>query len=150
MKIQAPVINVADTLRLIVINVGKLTLACRIEAVYKIVSYTKIHSSGLGYTGLTNIDSHSVMVVDLHRKLFKVSVADRPEYFVIIKPQTGDLLAIPVTESPNLMDIQREYIRVLPESYRQSDTLAIASHVAVVPHNEKTLTIFVIDETSLM
>ncbi len=132
------------------IDLGKLTLACRIETVYKVVNRAKIHGSGLGYTGLTNIDGHTVIVVDLHRKLFNVSLPDEPEYFVLIKPQVGELLAIPVTAAPNLMDIQYKYIRILPETYRQSDTLSIASHVGVFPHGDQTLTIFVIDENCLI
>jgi purine-binding chemotaxis protein CheW len=143
-------IKVTDTLRLIIINLGHLTLACRIEAVYKVVNHSQIHSSGLGYTGLTTIDGQTVIVIDLHRKLFKSPLADEPEYFVIIKSQRSELLAIPVTESPNLMDVQREDIRVLPDAYRQSDTLAIANQIAIVPYKDKTLTIFVLDEHALI
>ena len=139
-----------NSLRLIVMSLGELTLACRIESVYKVVSHSQVHSSGLGYTGVTHIDDHAVVVIDLHHKLFNIPTANKHGYFVILKPQVGDLLAIPVTTSPNLMDIQRDHIRILPESYQQSDTLAIASHVAVVPHGEDTLTLFVIDENTLI
>lgn len=139
-----------DTLRLIVMSFGKLTLACRIETLYKVVNQSQIHSSGLGYTGVTHIDNHAVVVVDLHQKLFNVSIPDKPVYFVIVRPRTGELVAIPVTTSPNLIDIQREQIRVLPESYRQSDTLGIASHVALISHQDETLTTFILDENSLL
>ncbi|ESA35452.1 chemotaxis protein [Leptolyngbya sp. Heron Island J] len=149
MNIRAPV-NSLNTLKLIVMSLGQLTLACRIETVYKIVNRSQIHSSGLGYTGLTHIGEHTAVVIDLHRKLFNTPLADEPGYFVLIKPQTGDLLAIPVITSPNLMDIQHKQIRALPDPYRQSDTLNIASHVAVIPHKDKHLTIFVIDENSLI
>ncbi len=149
MKIRAP-ISTVDTLRFIVMIFGKLTLACRIETVYKVVKRTQIHSSGLGYTGLTYIDDQTATVVDLHYKLFNVSITHEQAYFVIIKSQKDELLAIPVTKAPNLMDIQREHIRVLPKPYRQSDTLAIASHVAVVSHQDSMLTLFVIDNNALL
>lgn len=139
-----------DILRLITINLGKLTLGCRIETVYKVVKQSQIHSSGLGHTGLTHIDGHAVVVVDLHRKLFNAPTTDKQGYFVIIKPQTADLVAIPVATFPNLMDVHQEQVRVLPETYRQSDTLSIASHVAVVSHGNKPLTVFVIDENALI
>ncbi len=131
-------------------GLGELTIACRIETVYKVVAQSKIHSSGLGYTGLTHIDGHAAVVVDLHHKLFNTSIADQRGYFVILKPQVGDLVAIPVTTSPNLMDIPRDHVKVLPAAYRQSDTLNIASHVAVVPHGDKTLTLFIVDENALI
>lgn len=142
--------NDLKTLRFITMALGQLTIACRIETVYKVVAQAKIHSSGLGYTGLTHIDGHAVVVVDLHHKLFNTSIVDPQSYFVILKPQVGDLIAIPVPKSPNLMDVPRDHVKVLPAAYRQSDTLTIASHVAVVPHGDKTLTLFVIDENSLI
>lgn len=149
MTIRPPA-TAADTLRLITMHLGKLTLGCRIETVYKVVKQSQIHSSGLGHTGLTHIDGHAAMVVDLHQKLFNVPTADKQGYFVIIKPQTADLVAIPVATSPNLMDVHREQVRVLPDAYRQSDTLTIASHVAVVSHGNKPLTVFVLDEDALI
>lgn len=149
MTIRPPATDAAP-LRLITIALGKLTLGCRIETVYKVVKQSQIHSSGLGHTGLTHIDGHAATVVDLHHKLFKVPTTDKQGYFVIIKPQTADLVAIPVAASPNLMDIRREHVRVLPEAYRQSDTLSIASHVAVVSHGNKPLTVFVVDENTLI
>ncbi|MEA5465194.1 hypothetical protein [Leptothoe sp. PORK10 BA2] len=142
--------NDVKTLRLITMGLGQLTIACRIETVYKVVAQSQIHSSGLGYTGLTHIDGHAVVVVDLHHKLFNISITEQRGYFVILKPQVGDLVAIPVTTSPNMMDVPRDHIKVLPEAYRQSDTLNIASHVAVVPQGDKTLTLFVIDENILI
>ncbi|MBE9067839.1 chemotaxis protein CheW [Leptolyngbya cf. ectocarpi LEGE 11479] len=143
-------IPVAASLRLIVINIGKLTLACRIETVYKVVNRSAIHSSGLGPTGLTHIDGHTVVVMDLHRKLFNVPITGEPGYFVIINSHGENLVAIPVTAAPNLMDVQREQIRLLPQTYRQSDTLGIASHVTVVPNGEESLTLFILDENALL
>ena len=131
-------------------SLGKLTVACRIETVYKVVKCGKIHSSGLGHTGMTHLEGKSMIVVDLQRKLFQTSTSEKQGYFVVVKPQIGDLIAIPVVKSPNLMDVLQEHVKVLPESYRQSDTLKIASHVAVVPDGEKTLTIFVLDENALI
>lgn len=131
-------------------NIGKLTLACRIETVYKVVNCAQIHSSGLGPTGLTHVDGQTVVVIDLHRKLFNVSITGDPRYFVIIKPRRDNLVAIPVTTAPNLMDVQREQIRLLPQTYRQSDTLGIASHVAVIPNGEESLTLFILDENALL
>ena len=90
------------------------------------------------------------MVIDLHHKLFKVSIADDYGYFVILQSQAGDFIAIPVITSPDLMDVRREQIRILPEPYRQSDTLSMASHVAVVPQANETLTIFIVDENALL
>ncbi|MBT9315442.1 chemotaxis protein CheW [Leptothoe spongobia] len=139
-----------QTLRLIVMSLGQLTVACNIETVYKVVKRSQIHGSGLGLTGMIHLDGQDVIVVDLHRKLFQVPISEKQGYFVIVKNQAADLIAIPVATSPNLMDVLREQVRILPEAYRQSDTLDLVSHVAVVPDGEQTLTIFVLDENTLI
>ena len=148
MKPQVPSKN-TDTLRLIVMSLDKLTIACRIQTVYKVVNQPQIHSSGLSYTGLAHIDGHEVTVLDLHRRLFQVSATDKCGYLVVLTLTTGEFVAISVAKSPNLMDIPRKHIRILPECYRRNDTLDIASHVAVVPHGEENLTIFLLDENAL-
>lgn len=131
-------------------SLGDLTVACRIETVYKIVKRSQTHSSGLTYTGIAHLDGRAVTVVDLQYKLFRISIPKKEGYFTIIKPQQGELLAIPVTTSPNLMDIPRDNVRTLPTAYRQSDTLSIASHVAIVSQGDITQTIFLLDENSLI
>lgn len=142
--------NTNQTLKLIVMNLGQLAIACRIESVYKVVKQTQIHSSGLGHTGITHLDSKTVTVIDLHQKLFQVSTSEEQGYFVILHTKSGDLIAIPVATSPNLMDVLCNHIRVLPDSYRRSDTLNIASHVAIIPDEEQSLTVFLLDENALL
>ncbi|MEM7793282.1 MAG: chemotaxis protein CheW [Cyanobacteria bacterium P01_C01_bin.118] len=144
-------INTEQTLKLIVMNLGPLTIACRIKSVYKVVRQVQIHSSGLGHTGITHLDDQAVTVVDLHQKLFKVSMpAEAEGYFVILSTQSGNLIAIPVAKSPNLMDVRCDQIKVLPNSYRHSDTLSIASHIAIIPNEKKSLTVFLLDENTLL
>ena len=83
MKNRIP-IHTTDTLRLVIMSLGKLTLACRIESLYKVVNCSQIHSSGTGYTGVTYIDNHAVVVIDLHQKLFNVPLPTKAGYFVVV------------------------------------------------------------------
>lgn len=149
MTISTPV-NSNATLKLIVMQFGQLTVACRIDAVYKVIKQAHIHSSGLGATGLTHLDGRNVVVVDLYHRLFNQSVNYAHGYLVILQVRSQELVAIQVNQSPNLMDVQRDYIKVLPDSYRQSDTLGIANQVAVIPDGDNPLTIFVLDENALI
>ncbi|MGL5796182.1 MAG: chemotaxis protein CheW, partial [Waterburya sp.] len=65
---------------------------------------------------------------------------------IISKNITGEPLGIRVTEAPTLIDVPVAKIRLIPDSYRRADTLAIASHVAVIPQkNDTALTIFILD-----
>ena len=142
--------NTANSFRLIVTTLGGVTLAYRIETVYKVVKRSQILDSNLEHTGIIHINHEAAVIVDLYHKLFNTYTPNERGYFVVVKSCVGELIAVPVETSPNLMDVSREHVRVLPSSYRQANRLTVASHVAVVPHEKETLTIFVIDENSLL
>ena len=139
--------------KLIVFEIGKLTVAFPIERVHKIINRTPVHGSGLGYTGITQIDGREITVVDLHQRLFRAASQDDMQsqgYLVIVQSIQRELLSIPTENTPMLMAVPLSRIRTLPESYRRSDTLEIASHVAMIPQAEKKLTIFVLDVNRLI
>ena len=142
--------DAVNPFRLIVTTLGNITLAYRIETVYKVVKRSQTPGNRLGHTGITHINGQEAIIVDLYRKLFNTPAPDEQGYFVVLQHCVGELIAVPVETSPNLIDIPREHVRVLPNSYRQADALSMASHVAVIPHGDETLTIFVIDEKSLL
>jgi len=60
--------SVTPMLKLIVVSMGGLTLALRIESAYKVVNHTSIHSNGLKSVGVAPVGEDEVTVVDLHRR----------------------------------------------------------------------------------
>lgn len=143
----------ASLLKLIVFNMGRLNLALRIESIYKVVNHTSTYGSGLGAVGVTHLGEGEITVVDLHQRFFKasqLSESNLNSYLIVVQNTTGELYGIPVAETPALMEVPRAMIRVLPESYRRSDTLDVASHVAVIPQDGTPLTIFVLDVDRLL
>ncbi len=136
-------------LKLLVFEVGKLTLALPIDQVKKVVKYTSVYGSGLSHVNLTHLDDREVTIVDLEQKLFKTSPIDRDNfdgYFVITKDIMGESIGILVTKMPTLIDVSLSEIRLLPNSYRHSDTLEIASHVTIIfQENTASVTIFILD-----
>lgn len=142
-------------IKLLVFEIGTLTLALPILQVQKIIRHNSVHGSGLSHVNLTHLADQEVAIVDLHQKLFKTSLnlsSSTSGYFVISKNITGEPLGILVSESPSLIDVKTTQIRVIPESYRQADTLEIASHVVVIPQteSEKSQTIFILDLNRLV
>ena len=141
-------------LKLLIFEVGKLTLALPIEQVKKVVKYTSVHGSGLSHINITHLDDREVTIVDLYQKLFKHSPIDRDNfngYFIITKDVIGESLGILVTKMPTIIDIPVSQIRLLPNSYRYADTLEIASHVTVISQkNTSSVTIFVLDLDQLI
>lgn len=139
-------------IKLLVFEIGKLTLALPILQVQKVVKQNEVHGSGLSHVNLAHLAEQEVAIIDLHRKLFGVSItqAEATGYFIITKNIAGEPLGIVVSQAPTLIDIPIEQIRLLPDSYRRADTLEIASHVAIIPQNDATLTIFILDLSRLV
>ena len=136
-------------LKLVVFQVGKLTLSLPVEQVAKVTKYTSTHGSGLSHVNLAHLGNQEVTIIDLHHKLFKVSqdeLSSEKGYFIITRNNAGDSVGIRVLQTPALLDVPFSRIRILPLSYRHADTLEIASHVAVIPQDNETLqTIFILD-----
>ena len=140
-------------LKLIVFGMGGLNLALQINSVYKVVNHTPVYSSGVGSVGVAHLGDGEVTVVDLHRRFFKESQISESEptgYLVLVKNTTGELYGIPVAQTPVLMEVPSSLVRVLPESYRRSDTIEVASHVAVIPQEVAPLTVFLLDVDLLL
>ncbi len=139
--------------KLIVFSLGNLNLALPIESVYKVVNHTPVYSSGLQPVGVAHVGDGEVTVVDLHRRFFKESspsISSQGGYLVLVKNTTGELYGIPAAEAPILLEVPSSLIRVLPESYRRADTLDVASHVAVIPQESASVTVFLLDVDLLL
>ena len=143
-----------SSIKLLVFAIEKLTLALPILQVQKVIKHSPVHGSGLSHVNLTHLGDRDVAVVDLHQKLFKISLSEVSQtkgYFLISKDIGGEPLGILVSEPPALIDVPTAKIRVIPESYRYADTLEIASHVTVVAQdNDINKTIFILDLTKLI
>lgn len=140
-------------LKLLLFSLGNLNLALPIDAVKKVINYTPIHGSGLSSFGIANIDNQELTVIDLHKKLFKVSqtqISGEKGYLILVINSLGEYFGIWVQETPTLQDIPLSQLRVLPESYRRSDTLYIASHVMVIPQKNNPKTVFLLDIDRLL
>ncbi|UBF24709.1 chemotaxis protein CheW [Kovacikia minuta CCNUW1] len=142
-----------QSLHLIVFDIGNLKLAVPIQFTYKVANYSSVHGSGLNHMGVTHVDNLEITVVDLHRRLFKSDQTDEfspDNCLVIVQNSMGELCGVPSANAPTLMEVPLSMIRALPPSYRRSDTLDIASHVAVIPQASSTLTLFLLDVDQLL
>jgi purine-binding chemotaxis protein CheW len=140
-------------LKLLLFSLGSLNLALPINSVKKVVNYTPIHGSGLSAFGVANIDNQELTVIDLHKKLFQVSqtqISGQKGYLIVVVNSLGEYFGIWVQETPTLEDINLSQLRVLPESYRRSDTLYIASHVMVISQENNPKTVFLLDIERLL
>ncbi|NEO40767.1 MAG: CheW domain-containing protein [Moorea sp. SIOASIH] len=145
--------NATSLLKLVVFRIDNINFAFPIECVKKVINYTTVYSSGLNDIGIAHIDDQEIPIIDLHRRLFKSSQINtsNPGRFLLIAQNTrGEGFGIPVLKTPNLIEVSVTDIRTLPESFRQADTLGIASHVAVIPQENTSLTVFLLDVNQLL
>lgn len=137
-----------SSIKLIVFAIGNLNLALSIESVYKVLNRTTVYGSGIKQVGVSHLGDREITVIDLYQRFFKSNQPAQSAnsgYLVTMQNQAGELYGIPVTNTPVLMDVPLSTIRVLPESYRYADTVDIARHIAVIPQQETSLTVFLLD-----
>ncbi len=142
-----------EKVKLLVFSVGNLNTALHIDTVEKVVNYNQVFSSGLNHFGLVNLGDKEITVIDLHKKLFntpQILSGEGKKYLLLANNSNQETFGILISETPELYDIPLNIIRVLPASYRQADTLKIASHVVVIKENEQEKTVFLLDPDELI
>lgn len=157
-SIAVPGLNISSSvkndtsIKLLVFEIGKLALALPILQVQKVVRQNEVHGSGLSHVNLTHLPEREIAVVDLHQKLFGVSLTQSATtgYFIISRQVASEPIGIVVAQAPSLIDVPLKQIRLLPDTYRRADTLAIASHVTVIPKEDGNTTLFILDLTCLI
>jgi chemotaxis signal transduction protein len=141
--------------KLITFPVGSLRLAVPMDRISRVINRPKIYSSGLGAAGVTTVGDRELMIVDLHQQLFATPGPfdpERPGYLVLTPSPTGELIGIPTPETPLLLEVANADIRELPLSYRQADTLWIASHMlrTTVVEGGEVQSLFILDMAAVM
>lgn len=143
-----------DCLKCVLFDIGKLTLGLPMQRVSKVVHMPEVYSSGLYAVGVSRIGDVQLTIVDLHQRLFQTPMSlptERRSYLVLVAAGRGEWLGIPVLETPVLLDIPLAQIRQLPEAYRRSDTLSIASHLAKATLEDGSdRTMFLLDTECLL
>ncbi len=139
--------------KILIFPIGQLNLGLKIDSVQKIIKYLPIQSSGLSPFGVIHLEEQEISVIDLHHLLFKEKdpiAYSQDGHIILTRQLQRESFAILVAKPPSLIDVPLSEIRILPESYRRSDTLEIASHVTVIPHQDDPLTIFILDVPYLL
>jgi purine-binding chemotaxis protein CheW len=141
------------SLKLLIFGLGNLNLALPIEYVQKVIHHIPIYSSGTNHFGIVHLEDREITVIDLHRKIFKTRQnidLSLKSYLILTRNTAKEQFGIVVDRTPSLLEVSASQIRVLPESYRRSDTLEIASHVTIISQQDNSLTVFLLDVDRLI
>lgn len=145
----------ADRLKLIVFPMGQLRLAVPMNNISRVINCPKVYSSGLNAAGVSTVGDRELTIVNLHQQLFgrpAPSTPERPGYLVLSPSPTGELIGIPTPETPLLLEVTESQVRELPQSYRQADTLWVASHMirSTLEEGGELQSIFMLDMAAVM
>ncbi len=147
-------VSTTEKIKLLVFPIGSLNGALHIDVVQKVVNLSKVYSSGLNQYGMVNVEGKEITVIDLHKRLFDIPqpfTQEDKKYLLLAQNSADEKFGIIINNTPSLVDISLDNIRTLPPSYRQADTLKIASHVTVIDdEQENNLTVFILDPDELI
>ncbi|KAM3114656.1 chemotaxis protein CheW [Phormidesmis sp. 146-33] len=138
-----PMQNESKAEKFIAFAVEDYDLALPIAEVLQVVRCPLSPDPKVGKMGLVQIGQHMVRVLDLHQQL-GAEPTSRP-FLLIAHSFPGEFCAIPVSEPPSCIEFLRENMQRLPQSSPLSGVLAIASHALVIPQEETTTTILLLD-----
>ncbi len=145
----------ANQLKVIVFPVASYWLALPINAVLKVIlspPITTTADSDRHGLGMVDVDRQTVTVINLHQHL-KPSTGPQPlhrRFLILTQTRQGELCGIPVDAPPVLMELSLEAIRPLPATYRQSDPLGMASHMALLQEEEGERQIYLLGMQKLL
>ena len=140
----------------VIFPIGNLSCALPIAMVGKIVVTPKVECGGLQQVGVMDWEGQELTILDLHQRLFHRSLLQtinqqQKGYLVLTRNSQGEQFAIPCLAAPTITTVPPEQIRVLPESFRQADSLAIARYVAIVPGEDgQKKTVFLLDVDQIL
>ena len=141
----------AASLKIVVFQVGNLNLAFPAKNVYRVLK-TPTYGGGSNSVGIVHIGEQGISVLDLHRRLFQSSITNQEGYHLVVaENKAGELYGIPTTVVPALRVLPLASIQVLPDSYRHTNILGMASHYCHISGTEEqSMTIFLLDIDRLL
>lgn len=115
-----------------------------IQSIQHIYGQTTIYSSGKTLAGIAHVEDQEITILDLCRYLSNEPLPETNYLLTLRSPQV-DLIGIPLSDSPVLVEVPPNKIRTLPATYRHLDHLGIANQVAIAETEEGSQTAFLLD-----
>jgi chemotaxis signal transduction protein len=148
-----PTTPIVPQTKALMVQIKDLKLAIPLDILVKVIrTPSNIFKSGDKWMGMTQLDQDSLLVLDLHRKIYGTDNPTPVENLVIVRDRQAaipQLLGIPVSHLPSMISFPADALKPIPEDYRNTDTLGIASHMVVLNPATNPDTIFILDTTRL-
>jgi chemotaxis signal transduction protein len=126
---------VEPTVELIVFDICEISFGIPIAKIDRIVSSFHL---GEDYTLTQDVE-----ILDLHHRLSGKELAN-PTAIAIFISDSQHLYGIPIETVPSLIEVPLDRIRSLPDEFRTTNPLGIASHIAMISNQIEELTVFIL------
>ena len=123
------------TIELVVFDIGEVSFGIPITKINRVISNI--------FIGEDFSLTQDVQILDLHHRLFGVEISN-PQAIAIFTGTDRQLSGIPIETVPTLLSVTLDRIRTLPNDFRTTSPLGIASHVAIISNSTTELTIFIL------
>jgi len=138
-------IHSQESVRVITFMIANQVLALPMNAVVKVVSCPPQMISSTNSIELFHFGQRAITVLNLHKHFAQKLEVASGKFLVITQLKQKELYAFLVDTPPDLIDLPASTIRQVPESYRHGHALSIANCVAVLPKEEGSTSIFIIE-----
>jgi purine-binding chemotaxis protein CheW len=134
-----------ESVRVITFMIANQVLALPMNAIVKVVSCPPQMISSTNSIELFHFGQRAITVLNLHKHFAQTLEVASGKFLVVTQMKQKELYAFLVDTPPDLIDLPVSTIRQIPESYRHGHALSIASCVAVLPQEEGSTSIFIIE-----
>jgi chemotaxis signal transduction protein len=135
------------TTKMMIFGVGDLYLGIDLASVQKVLNLPMIHKGHNPCLGITQVDNHPIVALDLYQTLYGQDSNTTKGYFILTQQGGEVTYGLMVAQLPTMIEIPLADFHPLPTTYRVRDTLRIASQMAQVQIDKTTVsaTVFILD-----
>jgi chemotaxis signal transduction protein len=134
-KWAEPLDQSTSKIELIIFDIGEVSFGIPITKIDRIISNIHLDQD--------HTLTENVTILDLHDRLTGISIVN-PTAIAIFTDDQQQSFGIPINTVPTLLAVPLELIRTIPNEFRTTSPLGIASHLAIVPMSMTQLTIFIL------
>lgn len=147
----SPSPELPKTCRTVVFSIAGHSLALPLAAVLKVIPRSAVLHNQVADASLVYLDQQPITLLNLHPLLSYIPASHRTsvskksgQFLLIVGLDEESQWAIPVDESPTLLELPLSSVRLLPAAYRQA-IQNIACHVAVLNHALTSFTLLLLN-----
>lgn len=134
-KWSEPLDQSTSKIELIIFDIGEVSFGIPITKIDRIISNIHLDQD--------HTLTENVTILDLHDQLTGISIVN-PTAIAIFTTDQQQSFGIPINTVPTLLAVPLELIRTIPNEFRTTSPLDVASHLALVPMSMTQLTIFIL------